>query len=472
MVFLLGACPLSAIGQTTSIPVVDLIRYSEQKTRATLTEIGFDPTKHPDITDPDTGHWITKKRSEWTSGFFPGTLWLLYRNTGDEFWKEQAVAWTKDLKNQKDNDGDHDTGFRIMSSYGNGYSITFREEYRQVILDAAATLATRYDPRIKAIKSWDWTGNYPVIIDNMMNLELLFWAARNGGEGEWYRMATNHADKTIENHLRQDGSTYHIVDYNDDGTVGKKHTLQGYGPESTWSRGQAWAIYGFTMTYRFTHEDRFLEAARKTARFFIDHLPADYIPFYDFEDPRIPDVNKDASAAAVAASGLLELYEFTGRNEYLETAENILHQLSTDEYRSINSSHSSLLYRSTRHKGDPERGVIYADYYYLEALTRLKRLRNRSFPVIESETSLRVKKNYPNPFSGSTVIPFSVNRTSRVRIRVYDLLGREVKTLLDATRSPGDYSVTFRAGELQTGVYFYQIRTGDDVATRKFILMN
>jgi hypothetical protein len=231
----------------------------------------------------------------------------MYEGTGDTHWREWAEAWTAGLADEKNDTSTHDVGFKIFSSFGHGYRLTGNAAYREVILQAARTLATRFNPTVGCIRSWD-RNRFPVIIDNMMNLELLFWASKNGGDSAWYDMAVSHALQTMKNHVREDGSTYHLVDYDPDtGAIINKFTVQGYDKESTWARGQAWGMYGFTMAYRETGDVRFLNTAQLIADYFIDNLPEDRVPYWDFEAPNIPHEEKDSSAAAIAASGLLEL---------------------------------------------------------------------------------------------------------------------------------------------------------------------
>ena len=269
----------------------------------------------------------------------------------------------------------------IFCSYGNGYRLTKNENYKKVIIQAAKSLTTRFNPKVGCIKSWDnsrWP--YPVIIDNMMNLELLFWASRNGGTKEMYNIAFSHAEKTMQNHFRKDGSTCHVIGY--DTTTGKvltKETAQGYADSSCWARGQAWCIYGFTMTYRFTKDQQFLLTAQQAADYFITHLPVDYVPYWDFLAPNIPDAPRDASAAAIAASGLFELSTSVAdtvlRTKYFGAAENILRSLCSSSYLAEGTTSHAILNHCVGHKpnnSEIDVSLIYADYYFLEALSRYK----------------------------------------------------------------------------------------------------
>lgn len=346
----------------------------------------LDPANgYPRITGHD-GEWETLSPGSWTSGFYPGVLWYLYDYTGEPEMLALAKKWTAGLEVQSLDTGTHDVGFQIMCSFGNGYRLTGDEQYKSVILQAARSLATRYDPKVGATKSWDFVRpsapwQYPVIIDNMMNLELLFWASKNGGEGQLYDMAVQHALTTRQHHVRPDGSTYHVADFDPgSGAFVRGMTWQGYADESTWARGQAWGLYGFTMAYRETLDERFLDTAQSLAKFFLDHLPEDHVPYWDFRAPDLPDEERDASAGAIAASGLLELSGFVSLEDgarYRKRAEAILNELGSVRYVTKGSSSSAILFHSV---GSRPRGsevdvpIIYGDYYYVEALLRLRDL--------------------------------------------------------------------------------------------------
>lgn len=341
-----------------------------------------DTSKFPVNTTPD-GLWVTTGMRGWTSGFFPGCLWFMYDYSSDDTWKELAVKWTAGLEEIKNYTGNHDVGFMIYNSYGNGYRLTENPAYKEVILQAAGSLATRYNPEVKSIMSWNPRGNwkFPVIVDNMMNLELLFWASKNGGSGELFEIAENHALTTAGNHVRDDGSTFHVVDYDPEtGKVRGKYTAQGYADDSCWSRGQAWGLYGFTVTYRETENAIFLETAKKIADYFVDNLPEDHVPYWDFNAPDKPNEKRDTSAAAIAASGLLELEILVNdknlARKYHRAALNILNSLSSPPYLAEDSNSSGILLHgvaSIPGGNAVDVSLIYGDYYFLEALLRLKR---------------------------------------------------------------------------------------------------
>lgn len=448
-------------------------QHSEQKLRQTLFELGYNPKLHPAHTNRETGKWErdTMKREAWTSGFFAGSLWYMYKLTGDVFWRDHAIEWTKDLEAVASYVNDHDTGFRIFNSHGNAYQIEDGRYYLKTVLQAALTLSKRYNPEIGAIKSWDWVGNYPVIIDNLMNLELLFWSADVVNRDAWYNMALRHAETTLNNHLREDGSTYHVVDFDNSGNVNWKKTFQGYGSESTWSRGQSWAVYGFTMIYKYTQKGEFLDAAKKAAHYFIENLPDDNVPPYDFLEPEPSVKTKDASAAAITASGLFQLYSITNNVFYFNTAVDILESLSSGEYSTFNSDMSSILKKSTIQRGRGNVGTSYADYYYLEAIIRYREIMNEPFPVTEKKPVFFLDQNYPNPFNNSTVIYYSIEEEGQVDLSVYNLAGRKVQTLINQFRSSGTYRTNFDASGLSSGVYLYRLNVNGRAVTKKMILL-
>lgn len=367
--------------QEMSDLTLKVFRHADVSLRISVAQLG-DSVRFPRATLPN-GRWKEVPVTDWTSGFFPGTLWYQYEFTEDPFFRQAAERWTAKLEPMQMFTGNHDIGFMIGSSFGNGYRLTGEPSYREVLLQAARTAVTRYSPAVGCIKSWDnprW--EYPVIVDNLMNLELLFWAVQNGADSSLYRIAVSHAEKTRQNHVRPNGSTYHVVNYDPtSGRVLGRQTAQGYADSSTWARGQAWAVYGFTMVYRFTRDPRFLETAEKVAAYFVDHLPEDRVPYWDFRAPGIPNEPRDASAAAIAASGLLELSTLATDPAraagWRSAATNILRSLASDSYLStVTPSNGILLHSVTSKPANIEVDVslIYADYYLLEALLRLRRM--------------------------------------------------------------------------------------------------
>jgi hypothetical protein len=320
--------------------------------------------------------------SDWCSGFFSGSLWQVYEYTHSDFWRQEAVSYTWPIEEIKKYTGTHDLGFLIHNSFGQAYRLTGEKSYRDVTLQAAKTLSKRYSPNVKAIRSWDWNKDkwqYPVIIDNLMNLEMLFWATQETGDSTYYQIAVNHAITTLNNHFRADNSSYHVVNYDSiTGKVLSKVTHQGIFDESVWSRGQAWGLYGFTMCYRFTQNPAFLAQAEKIANFFFSqaNLPEDLIPYWDMKDPAIPESPRDASAAAIIASALYELADYASaanRTKYLGWANTLVHNLSTHYQAEPETAQGFLLLHSTGNYPSHDEidvPISYADYYYLEALLR------------------------------------------------------------------------------------------------------
>jgi unsaturated chondroitin disaccharide hydrolase len=319
---------------------------------------------------------------DWTSGFFAGNLWQLYRLTGNDAYKKQAEKWTPFSKKESVNRGSHDVGFKVYCSYGEALKVENKQEYKDVIIKGAETLCTRFDAKVGAIRSWDFNKeiwDYPVIIDNMMNLELLFEATRVSGNKKYQEIAIKHANTTLKNQFRDDHSCYHVIDYNPaTGAVRKKTTLQGYNDDSVWARGPGWAVYGFTMSYRYTKDPAYLKQAEATAQFFINNknLPEDGIPYWDFKDPGIPNSARDVSAATVMASALYELYGYTKNKSYLAYANKVIATLESDRYILDSKINAPFIFdHSTGNwpKHDEiDEPIVYADYYFLEALLRRK----------------------------------------------------------------------------------------------------
>ncbi|KAA6350823.1 Unsaturated chondroitin disaccharide hydrolase [termite gut metagenome] len=317
---------------------------------------------------------------DWCSGFFPGSLWQIYAYTNNSDWRQKAISYTWPIEEIKMYRGTHDLGFMMYCSFGKAYELTGERSYRDVVMQSAKSLITRYDRKVKAIRSWDhgkW--QFPVIVDNLMNLELLFRATQISGDSLYYKIAVNHANTTLKNHFRSDYSSYHVVNYDTiTGNAISKETHQGHHDESVWSRGQAWGFYGYTMCYRFTRNPAYLQQAENIVNFFFSqpNLPTDLIPYWDMKDPAIPQSARDASAATIIASALYELSTYaTGTNskKYRDLADKIVHNLYTHYQAKPKEAQGFLLLHSTgNHPGNDEIDVpiSYADYYYLEALSR------------------------------------------------------------------------------------------------------
>ena len=372
-----SAAPLEAL-------TAHLLAHAQQ--RLALAADRLDPADgYPRATGPD-GRWELGDADNWTSGFFAGTLWLLFEQTGDPVWRARAERWTVGLASQASRTDTHDLGFMIFDSFGQQYRLTGDAHARDVAMTAARSLATRYNPAVGAIKSWDRDADqpaswrFPVIIDNMMNLELLYWAAdQRGGDPRWAEMATRHALTSLGAHLRPDGSTAQVALFDPvTGALQGRDTWQGQSATTTWSRGQAWAIHGFTDAYRMSGRAELLDAAQRAADWYLARLPVDLVPYWDFDAPGIPSTERDASAAAIAVSGLVELARLTGGSrgdDYRHAAERILASLSANYLTAGTSNEAVLLHSVGFHRKNEEVdvGIVYADYYLVEAILRLRR---------------------------------------------------------------------------------------------------
>ncbi len=383
---LVAGCSASTKKQETDF-VSNGIKIAEQQIEYQITKID----KTGKILNPRTlinNNIQYVSFADWTSGFFPGSLWYLYDLTKDEKWKVEAERFTMHIDSAKYLKSTHDVGFIINCSFGNGYRLTNNPDYKATMIRAAKSLITRFRPKTGTIQSWNVNSGWqsergwmcPVIADNMMNLELLFEATKLSGDSSFWKIAVSHADKTLENHFRQDFSCYHVVDYDTiTGEVRNKITAQGYSNESSWARGQAWALYGFTVCYRETQNPKYLDIAEKIAHFIITNknMPADMVPYWDFDAPNIPNEPRDASAAAINASALYELSTY-GQPELAKTADKIMTALSGPAYLATpGTNHNFVLMHSVGsipHNNEIDVPLNYADYYFLEALARKKAL--------------------------------------------------------------------------------------------------
>lgn len=321
---------------------------------------------------------------DWTCGFPPGSMWQMYELTGDEKWKDRAIKNTMKLDGVQYRTTTHDLGFMVFCSFGNAYRLTGDEKYKEIVVQASESLITRFSENVGCIRSWDhgdW--EFPVIIDNMMNLEMLFWASKVTGDIKYKDIAIQHADVTIKNHFRDDMSSWHVVGYDPEtGDVDVKQTHQGLSDDSSWGRGQAWGLYGYTVMYRATKDKKYLEVAEKIADFILSELPEDKVSYWDFNDPKIPDTYRDVSAAAITASALFELqsYEVDKKEEYVKTANEIIESLNSEKYRAKQGTNGGfLLMHSVGNMpkdSEVDVPINYADYYYLEALKRQGKIKN------------------------------------------------------------------------------------------------
>lgn len=391
----MGFALVSCHDAKDDINAEEQLQWCHGKVLQSLASLGADSgsadySMQPRNIEGNATQWHCRKScpEEWCSGFWPGILWMDYSATKDEKVKRQAELYTASVGRILEQPVfDHDLGFLIFCSYGKGYAATGNPEYKKVILAAADSLATLFNPNVGTILAWprhvgDF-GGHNTIMDTMMNLEMLFWAAKNGGDSTLYDMAVRHAETTMKNHFRPDGTCYHVAVYNQhSGDFIRGCTHQGYSDSSVWARGQAWAVYGYTVVYRETRDKRFLDFAQKVTDAYLARLPEDYVPYWDFDDPKIPDVSRDASAACVVASALLELSGYVGGEkgaQYLAAAKKMLASLSSGSYRTGGSNPSFLLH-STGHRPagtEIDASIIYADYYYIEALLRLAALQKK-----------------------------------------------------------------------------------------------
>ena len=374
---LLPSCSNNSNDMMSSVIEKGLKRSIEQS-EFMAASLMDQPDRLPKTTEKD-GTLVTSDTHWWCSGFFSGTLWMLYEATGNETLKKYAENYTMRIEKEQYALDTHDLGFMMNCSFGNGYRITGNENYKKILLQSARSLATRYNENIGVIRSWDnkpkWM--YPVIIDNLMNLELLENAYKLSQDSLFDKIANSHATITITNHFRPDYSSCHVVDYD---TITNKalkmDTHQGYSSTSAWARGQAWGLYGYTMMYRETQNEKYLQQAINIAKFILHHpnLPEDKIPYWDFDAVNIPHELRDASAAAIMAAALYELSMYSNKAKYKETADKVMHSLSSSDYRSkIGENHNFLLMHSVGsypHGNEIDVPLIYADYYFLEALKR------------------------------------------------------------------------------------------------------
>jgi len=354
----------------------------QYKYMATLTP----PDSMPRSFDAAKDKLVLSNTRWWTSGFFPGSLWLIYSYTGDTAVKAEAERRLLILDKEKYSTADHDLGFMIFCSFGNAYKITKNEAYKEVCLVASESLIKRYKPAMSSIQSWNslTSPKAPVIIDNMMNLEMLSWVSDEYREPKYKAIAIDHANTTLKNHFRPDNSSYHVVEYDPaTGKILEKRTAQGYSNESAWARGQAWGLYGYTMMYRCTTDPAYLEQARKIAAFILNHpnLPSDGVPYWDFNAPIDKNTLRDASAGSIMASAFLELSQYTQGDEkakYIAQAAKILRTLSSKTYLAKYKHNGGfLLMHGVGHlpaKSEVDVPLTYGDYYFIEALIRYRDL--------------------------------------------------------------------------------------------------
>ncbi|MFV5691059.1 glycoside hydrolase [Flavobacterium sp. LT1R49] len=335
-------------------------------------------------------YYVAKDRLEtsgsgwWCSGFYPGTMLYLDEAVKSPVLEGEIDRILQDLKREQYNKTTHDLGFMMFCSFGNANRLHPKPEYAEILMNSAKSLASRFDEKVGCIKSWDSSDDgYLVIIDNMMNLELLFWASEYSGDKKYYDIAVKHANTTLKNHFRADHSSYHVVNYNSKtGEVKRKRTAQGYADESAWARGQAWGLYGYTVMYRATKDKKYLDQAVAIAEFILNHpnLPKDKVPYWDFNAPNIPDALRDSSAGSVMASALLELKNYVdsaASKKYFAAAKTIITTLTSKEYIAEEGTNGGfLLKHGVGHipeKSEIDVPLTYGDYYLVEAMLRYKK---------------------------------------------------------------------------------------------------
>lgn len=382
-----GCAPQKQDQKESSWPQAALQNATRQLTLS-LDSTGRDGNVRTPVTLTPSGKVYYCSPEDWRSGFYAGSLWYLYELTADTTLLNPAIRHTETLESAKNLTWHHDIGFIINCSFGNALRLTGDRRYAEVMTQAARSLCTRFRPAAGVIQSWDVNGNSwqakrgwkcPVIIDNMMNLELLFEATKLTGDSTFCRVALSHADRTLKEQFRPDGSCFHVVDYDpQDGTVRSRQTAQGYADSSAWSRGQAWAIYGYTVCYRETGRQIYLDQALKAFNFMKNHphMPADRVPYWDMDAPGIPNEPRDASSAAVIASALYEIstFDVPQAEEYRTYADSIMSSLTSPDYTAAPGTNGLFLLMhnvgSIPHNSEIDVPLNYADYYYMEALKR------------------------------------------------------------------------------------------------------
>jgi hypothetical protein len=335
------------------------------------------------------GELLTSNSAWWCSGFVPGSLWYLYEYSQSDALLDYARNYTARVEKEKFNTTTHDLGFMLYCSFGNGYRLTGDTAYHSIMLIGAESLASRFNPTVGCIQSWQASRRwqFPVIIDNMMNLEFLFWASKASGDPKYRDICITHANTTIRDFFRPDYSTYHVVSYDpNSGQIEAKNTHQGYSDDSAWARGQVWGFYGYVVMYRETGDTKYLEQAKNIAAFLLNHpnLPEDKIPYWDFNAPNIPNALRDASAGAIMASALIELSGYVDAalaKKYLDVAETQIRTLSSPEYFVEKGTYGNFILKhsvgSIPHNSEVDMPLTYADYYYIEALLRYRALLNK-----------------------------------------------------------------------------------------------
>lgn len=384
-VFLLCGCTAqkkSTATQNDLLPIIEK-NFQDASSQYKVMMTKLPPDRFPKTYYAQKNLFETSSSAWWCSGFYPGTLLYIYEQTKDQSLLSEAERILKVLEKEKNNTATHDLGFMMYNSFGNANRIEPSDEYKNILLTSAKSISTRFNSQVGCIKSWDSKpSDFLVIIDNMMNLELLFWATRVSGDSSFYKIAVTHANTTMKNHFRADNSSYHVVNYDPEtGAVKQKRTAQGAADSSAWARGQAWGLYGFTVMYRETKNKKYLDQANLIAQFILHHpnLPADKIPYWDFNAPAISNALRDASAAAIISSALIELSGYVNKQqkkEYLSVAKTILRTLSSPAYKAEAGTNGGFILKHSvgnmPGKTEVDVPLTYADYYFAEAMKRYK----------------------------------------------------------------------------------------------------
>ncbi|SHJ54685.1 Glycosyl Hydrolase Family 88 [Reichenbachiella agariperforans] len=362
------------VGSATTMTPAELASSHYKNMMSTLEKEDFPRSFEKDKLTTSNSEW-------WCSGFYPGTLLYLYEIDGDTVLFNEANRMLGLLEKEQFNTGTHDLGFMMFCSFGNANRLNSSADYKEVLINSAKSLSSRFSPEVGCIRSWDsGADDYIVIIDNMMNLELLFWATEETGDSSYYDIAVTHANTTLANHFREDNSSYHVVNYAPDGSgVQEKKTAQGLSDDSAWARGQAWGLYGYTVMFRATGDTIYLDQANKIAKFVMNHpnLPVDKVPVWDFD--AASDAPRDASSAAIMASALLELDSYSPGQGYNALANEMLTSLSTNYLADLGANGNFLIEHCVGHlpaNSEVDVPLTYADYYFIEAMLRAGRVGN------------------------------------------------------------------------------------------------
>ncbi len=366
---------------SSELPVEEIFDYAaDQLSKAVASN--QNPEAFPFYVDKETGEWVTMDDSWWASGFFAGCLWLMYDYTGDNTWMAHARKFTDSMENQLSNTSDADIGYRIVNSYWNAYRLTNEDKYRDGLIQAAGSLASRYNENVGVVKAYDmdqW--QMPILIDHMMNIELMFIGANLGGDADWKDMCIEHSTVTAHTCIREDGSSIQVVDLDPDtGEVIEHATLCGLSGDSAWSRGQGEGVYGFAIAYRETNIPEFLETAKVLADYFLENLPPDKAAYWDMKDPDIPNVIRDASASTMTADGLLEMCSLmppgAERDRYYNAAVEILQSL-WENYSTRGTNSQGIIDHASFQSADvmgADTSLIFGDYNFLSAVLKYQRM--------------------------------------------------------------------------------------------------